>query len=80
MGIDSPNDYNAALERINQLRDRGETAEKNAELAELEAAVAAYEAAPGQPDESKGRPTPDPYGKLDGTVIQRPDTPRKDKK
>ena len=55
--------YRKAIDRIDKLRNVGETAEGNTELAELKAAVAAYEARPDEPDESKGKPTPDPYGK-----------------
>ena len=74
MGINNVKDYEAALARVNELRDRGETAEGNTELADLEAAIAAYEALPDQPDTSRARPTPDPYGKRDEAVIPRPDT------
>ena len=80
MGINSLEDYKVVLGRVNELRDRGETAEENAELAELEAAVAAYEALPDQPDTSKARPTPDPYGKRDDAVIPRPETKHPDTK
>jgi hypothetical protein len=80
MGINSLEDYKVALGRVNELRDRGESAEANAELAELEAAVAAYEALPDQPDKSKARPTPDPYGKRGEAVIPRPDTKHPDTK
>lgn len=62
MKIATPEAYRRAIDRMDQLRSAGETAEQNAELADLEAAVAAYAAKSDEPDESKGKPTPDPYG------------------
>jgi hypothetical protein len=61
--ITTPEAYRKAIDRINELRSAGKTAEDDAELAELEGAVAAYETLPNEPDESKGKPTPNPYGK-----------------
>jgi hypothetical protein len=61
--ITTPEAYRKAIDRINELRSAGKTAENDAELAELEGAVAAYETLPNEPDESKGKPTPNPYGK-----------------
>jgi len=61
--ITTPEAYRKAIDRINDLRSAGKTAENDAELAELEGAVAAYETLPNEPDESKGKPTPNPYGK-----------------
>lgn len=49
-------DYEAALERVAELRNRGEKAEANAELAGLEGAIARYVAKPGRPATRKGRP------------------------
>lgn len=63
MKITTPEAYRKAIDRINELRSAGKTAEDDAELAELEGAVAAYETLPNEPDESKGKPTPNPYGK-----------------
>lgn len=63
MKITTPEAYRKAIDRINELRSAGKTAENDAELAELEGAVAAYETLPNEPDESKGKPTPNPYGK-----------------
>lgn len=63
MRITTPEAYRKAIDRINDLRSAGKTAENDAELAELEGAVAAYETLPNEPDESKGKPTPNPYGK-----------------
>ena len=62
MKITTPEAYRKAIDRINELRSAGKTAEDDAELAELEGAVAAYETLPNEPDESKGKPTPNPYG------------------
>jgi len=61
--ITTPEAYRKAIDRINDLRSAGKTAENDAELAEVEGAVAAYETLPNEPDESKGKPTPNPYGK-----------------
>jgi len=60
--ITAPEAYTKAIDRIDELRSAGKTAENDAELAELEGAVAAYEALPDEPDESKGKPTPNPFG------------------
>jgi hypothetical protein len=54
--LKSRDDYRRAIERIDELRGHGSTAEENAELAELEGAVARYVAKPGQPASRKGRP------------------------
>jgi hypothetical protein len=61
--ITTPEAYRKAIDRVNELRSAGNTAENHTELAELDGAVAAYEALPNEPDESKGKPTPNPYGK-----------------
>lgn len=63
MRIATPEAYGKAIDRIDELRSAGKTAENDEELAELEGAVAAYEALPDEPDESKGKPTPSPYQK-----------------
>ena len=46
MKITTPEAYRKAIDRINELRSAGKTAEDDAELAELEGAVAAYETLP----------------------------------
>jgi hypothetical protein len=61
--ITTPEAYRKAIDRVDELRSAGKTAENDAELAELEGAVAAYEALPDEPDESKGKPTPNPHGR-----------------
>lgn len=63
MKINSLEAYRRALGQANQLRNNGATVESNSELAELEGAIAAYSLQSDEPDESKGKPTPDPYGK-----------------
>jgi hypothetical protein len=56
MKITDQQEHERALERIAELRARGEVPKEGSELAELEAAVAGYSAMGGQPEESKGRP------------------------
>lgn len=63
MKISTPEAYQNAINRINDLRSAGATAETNTELADLDSAVASYESLHDEPDVSKGKPTPNPYGK-----------------
>lgn len=61
MKIDTPEEYQKAIQRYDALRSAGKTVENDAEMQQLEPAIAAYEALPDQPDVSKGKPTPDPF-------------------
>ncbi len=63
MKITSRAEYAEAIERANQLRGRGQSAETSTELATLDAAIHAYEQLPDQPGRTPGKPTADPYGK-----------------
>lgn len=49
-------EHERALERIAELRAKGETAEGGAELAELEAAVAGFVSQAATPGSRKGKP------------------------
>ena len=63
MKITTPEGYQRALDRIDELRAAGETVESSQELADLESAITGYELKPDEPDESKAKPTSDPYEK-----------------
>ncbi len=63
MKITTPEAYDKALDRVNELRAGGATVDSNDELAELEGAIAAYGVQEDVLDESKGKPTADPYAK-----------------
>lgn len=72
MRISSADEYRHALERINQLRAAGETAEKDVVMAELQAAVAAYETRLERSDANKGKPRSDPHGQFDTAPKRNP--------
>jgi len=54
--LETCEDYRWALDRANELRNRGALAETNKELGALEGAIARYVGQPGKPDVRKGRP------------------------
>jgi hypothetical protein len=61
--INSSEEYRRALERCDELRDRGEKAHSNPELAALEGAIAEYDAPDDVPEVSKGKPIANPAGR-----------------
>ncbi len=72
MKISDADEYRHALERINQFRAAGGTAEEEAAMAELQAAVSAYEARLERSDNNKGKPRSDPHGEFDTDTKRQP--------
>ena len=54
--IRSNEEYQRALQRMNELRGRGKEEEDSHELAELEAAISAYAQQGDKPADTPGRP------------------------